>query len=158
MVALAVLICLGLLTLLFDNILERQSNPNREPRSSQSVDGAIEVELTANRAGHFVASGSIDGVPARFLLDTGATNIAVPASLARRAGLEFGPEITVGTANGMATGYLARLGEVRLGGIVLRDLNATIMADLPDDEVLLGMNFLGQIEFTQRGARLTLRQ
>lgn len=151
------LLALGLLTLGFNHWLDRQRNPNQTVASTRS-EGAVEVTLVQNRYGHYHATGSIDGTPVEFLLDTGATHIAVPGDLAARLGLVRGPAGQAQTANGVVTTYATRLARVRLGEIELRDVKAHINPAMEGDQVLLGMSFLRDLEFSQRNGRLTLRQ
>jgi aspartyl protease family protein len=152
------IVLLALLTLLFNNILDEQRNPN------QALEGRVvgdnrEVTLERNRAGHYVANGSINGMEVVFLLDTGATDVALSSQLARRLGLRRGLPVTIQTANGTVTGYATRLRSVRLANIERHNVSATINPAMQDeDEVLLGMSFLKHLELTQRGNTLTLRQ
>ncbi|HEB59414.1 MAG TPA: TIGR02281 family clan AA aspartic protease [Gammaproteobacteria bacterium] len=149
---------LGLLTLLFSNILDRQYNPNPRVESQLSADGTQEVVLQRNRYGHYVATGAINGQEVTFLLDTGATDVSVPLVLADRLGLKKGPVVFFETANGTASGYRTRIDHIRLGNIELHDIVASINPNVQGDEVLLGMSFLKHLEFTQRGNTLTVRQ
>ena len=149
---------LGLLTFLFEGFLQDRANPNREVRSAVSSDGAVEVKLRRNRAGHYVANGGINGREVVFLVDTGATDVAVPGDLEHRLGLDRGRPIASRTANGMAVAYTTRLDTVELGGIRLRDIRATILPGMDGDQVLLGMSFLKRLELIQRGNELTLRR
>jgi len=126
--------------------------------SSQQHEGYIEVQLAGNRLGHFVASGHINGRPVQFMLDTGATDVSVPADLAERLGLERGAPVTLSTANGRSEGYRTRIELLQLGDIVLRDVAALVAPGLDGDQVLLGMSALKKLEFTQRGGSMLLRQ
>ena len=131
-----------------------QFNPN--PHTAlQSQQG--EVRLQRNRAGHYVADGEINGNKVVFLLDTGATQVALSARLATRLGLQRGPSVSVQTANGEAIGYQTRLESVRLGSIEVRDVGALVTNGMGDETVLLGMTFLKQLEFTQRNGELVLK-
>jgi aspartyl protease family protein len=151
------LLALGLLTFGFNNWLDAQRNPNRSVRSAV-VDGGTQIVLERNRYGHYNLSGSINGQPVEFMLDTGATLVAVPARLADRLGLARGAPTQVKTANGTAVAYATRLASVRLGDIELREVRAHISPGMDGDEVLLGMSVLKKLEFSQRGNSLTLRQ
>lgn len=142
----------------FGDLLEERYNPNQSVDTQREADGTRTVVLGRNRFGHYVTNGVINGQPVTFMLDTGATTVAVPAQLARRLQLERGRAVQFHTANGISRGYAARLDEVGVGGIVLRDVAAGITEGLQGEEVLLGMSFLKHIEFTQRGDTLTLRQ
>ncbi|ERI52284.1 hypothetical protein N878_19660, partial [Pseudomonas sp. EGD-AK9] len=64
----------------------------------------------------------------------------------------------ISTANGRATGHRTRLASLRLGDIELRDVAALIAPGMDGDEVLLGMSALQQLEFSQKGGTLVLRQ
>lgn len=151
------IVVLGLLTLLFNEFLEEQANPNRQVQSAVSDQGMVEVRLQRNRAGHYVANGGINGRQVVFLVDTGATDVAVPGRVARRLGLEQGRPVASRTANGVAEAYATRLDSVELGKIRLRDVQATILPGMDGAEVLLGMSFLKRLELIQRGDQLTLR-
>ena len=134
-----------------------QRNPNQAPQSMRG-NGYVEVRLAGNRQGHYLVDGRIDGVGVTFLLDTGASQVAVPMALAERLRLEPGASISVSTANGRVTGHQTRLREMRLGDIRLTQVPAIIGPGLDGDEVLLGMSALKQLEFTQRDGTLVLRQ
>jgi aspartyl protease family protein len=158
MYALAWVAAMGLLTLYFSDVLDRQRNPNRDVASAVSDSGVREVVLKRNRMGHYVTTGAINGEKVVFLLDTGATGVAIPAAMAEQLRLPQGRSVLVNTANGPARSYRTRLGEVSIGDIRLNAVDATITPGLQTREVLLGMSFLKHIEFTQRGNTLTLRQ
>ncbi|PKM25031.1 MAG: TIGR02281 family clan AA aspartic protease [Gammaproteobacteria bacterium HGW-Gammaproteobacteria-13] len=134
-----------------------QRNPNRTPESLHGS-GYVEVHLASSRQGHYMAGGKINGEEVTFLLDTGATQVAVPTEVAQRLGLQAGAAITISTANGRATAHRTRLERLQLGDIVLTDVEALIAPGMGGDDVLLGMSALKQLEFTQRGGTLMLRQ
>lgn len=148
------MLILGGLYWYFNGWEEQQVNPN-PARVLNAQQG--ELTLVRNRAGHYVAEGEINGRRVTFLLDTGATWVALPTSLARELGLKRGAAITLQTANGSAVGYQTRLDSVRLGPIDLRDVAALVADGMDAGTVLLGMSFLKRVEFTQRGDQLILR-
>lgn len=145
------------LTIFFDNLLSNQSNPNQSPDYSLSESGIREVILQRNRQGHYVAIGRINGIPVTFLLDTGATDVAIPSNVAKEVGLERGIAHRALTANGIVTVFATTVGELNIGNITLYDIDASITPSMPGDTILLGMSALKKIEFTQKGASLTLR-
>ena len=151
------IVLLLLLTMFFGDWLERERNPNRQVQIHQSNEGGRQVVLERNRQGHYVANGRINGQTVTFLLDTGATDIAIPAHLGNELGLERGAPVMFQTANGLAQGYRTRLDSVQLGHITLHDLPASLNPNMQLDEVLLGMSFLKHVEFIQRGDTLILR-
>ncbi len=112
--------------------------------------------MQRNRQGHYIANGEINGARAEFIVDTGATDVAVSAEVARRAGLVAGPAVAVTTANGRATAYVTRIDELKLGTIVEHNVRATIVPNLGEIEVLLGMSFLKRLDFAQNGDALIL--
>lgn len=148
---------LGILTFAFSDWEKKQFNPNPVPLSS-STDDVNEVKLKRNRYGHYVATGFINGVAVDFLLDTGATNVAVPAHIAEEIGLNFGPPRKVYTANGVTEAYMTEIEEISLGDISLKYIEADITPNMSGDEVLLGMAFLRYIDFSQQADVLTLKQ
>ena len=153
----AFVVLLGLMTLLFGDLLERQRNPNQQPQTIGSPIENPAVRLLRNKFGHYVATGSINGEPVEFLLDTGATDVSVPPGVARRAGLERGIAHSVSTANGIVTVYSTVLDEVALGPITQYNVDANINPHMNVDAVLLGMSFLKRVTFTQRGEHLILQ-
>lgn len=156
MIAVAMIIGLGLLTYIFQGEIEQQFNPNQNIRTTQSSVHHTEITLKRNRSGHYVGTGSINGQEAVFLLDTGATYVAIPERLASRLGLEPGRRIPISTANGRSIGYQTLINELTIGEIRLHNIRAIITPNL--EEVLLGMSVLKQLEFTQRGNELIIRQ
>ena len=158
MIVLGWLLVLGLLTFFFSDYLSQQQNPNQELSLIQGEDGMREVRLQRNRAGHYIASGSINGEPVTFILDTGATHISIPGQVARRLDLEAGMAIPVDTANGQIEVYLTRLDSVNLGGIELHDIRANINPYMDMEAILLGMSYLKHLHFSQEGDQLIIRQ
>ena len=144
---------MGGVSWLFYGYMQGELNPNRAPE----VTGSGEIVLKRNRAGHFVAGGAINGHNVTFLVDTGATQIAVPQQLAEKLDLKRGLPVQLMTAAGPARGYMTRLETVDLASLQLKDANAIIAEGLHPEMVLLGMNFLRHIEITQRGDELIMR-
>jgi aspartyl protease family protein len=150
-------LAIGLMTLFFQNILEERQNPNQNPVSIVGTDGSATVTLHQNRAGHYVASGQINGHPVTFLVDTGATNVAIPGEVARRLNLPRLGYSTSRTAAGDVRVTRTRLDQVRLGDIRIDNISASIINQMEGDQILLGMSFLRHLELTQRGGTLQLR-
>ena len=158
MQVMAWLVVLALLTYYFSGVIERRHNPNTSVASEIDGDGVREVVLERNRQGHYVTSGEINGKPVVFLLDTGATGIAIPARVAEDLDIPRGRAFTTRTANGNTTSYATRLDSVSVGNIELNNVEAGITPGLQMREILLGMSFLRHLEFTQRGNKRPLRQ
>ncbi|APE30494.1 peptidase aspartic, CHP02281 [Halomonas aestuarii] len=139
----------------FHGYLEAQRNPNAHLASVTGAQGPVVLER--NRSGHFVATGRINGQPVEFLLDTGATYVAVSAELAERLGLERAGSAWFNTANGRVKGALTTLDEVSLGGYEARDVRGSISPGLTGEAALLGMSFLGRFDIEIRGEQMMLR-
>ena len=158
MVVCAWVLALALLSAYFGGFLGRQRNPNQNVATSVTQQGVREVRLQQNRHGHYVAIGAINDKRVLFLLDTGATEVSVPAQLAAKLGLRRGDAKQMHTANGTITTYSTTLDRVHLGEIALNDVRAHINPKMQGHEVLLGMSFLRDLELVQRQGELTLRQ
>ena len=154
MLTIAWLLIMGGVYWFFSGWEAQQVNPNTARVLNQQQG---ELTLERNRAGHYVAEGEINGGHVTFLLDTGATWVALPTRLARELGLQRGAAVTLQTANGTTVGYQTRLASVRVGPVELRDVAALISDGIDDATVLLGMSFLKRVEFTQRGEQLILK-
>jgi aspartyl protease family protein len=146
-----------LLALIFSKVVDHQSNPNQSVATSQSSQFK-EIVLERNRYGHYVFDGEINGKSVTFLVDTGATEISIPANLQTYLQLKAGRSFSVSTANGVVSVYSTRLDELKLGKILLTDIKAHLNPGLPDDQILLGMNVLKNMELVQRGDSLIIRQ
>ncbi|MCB1856844.1 MAG: retroviral-like aspartic protease family protein [Gammaproteobacteria bacterium] len=158
MIVAAWLLLLGILTLFFQSYLDRRDNPNRTPDSTVYESGIREVVLKRNPSGHYLSDGEINGISVTFLLDTGATDVAIPERLADQLHLRRGRAAISQTANGPVTSWSTVLDEVRLGSIKIHNVRASILPSMSMGEVLLGMSFLKQLELVQRGSVMTLRQ
>lgn len=149
-------LALALLVWFFEDKLQQQFNPNQQV-STQQLGNQLVVQLEQNRMGHYVAKGRVNGQPVTFLLDTGATLVAIPEPLAQRLGLKKGRQGMSQTANGQVITYRTVIDQLQLGDIVLDDVQASITPGMDGDIILLGMSALKQFELTQKGDTLTIR-
>lgn len=148
---------LALLTLYFSHWQKQRLNPNAMPNATSAA-GTNEVVLARNYQHHYVAGGTINGKPVTFLVDTGATQVSVPAHLAEDLGLSPGARGYAMTANGRVQTRATLIEDLRLGSIHLKQVQASINPGMTQDEILLGMSALKNVEFTHRNGTLTLRQ
>jgi len=130
-----------------------------QPYATRAPSGAASVTLSADAAGHFVADGSVNGVAMRFLVDTGATLIALPAADARRAGVLYAsaPRGVVSTAGGAAVAYKVKLDRVSVGGVTLTNVDAVVL-DKGLTVPLLGMSFLSRMDMQRVGETMVLKK
>src|SRR5262245_1859014 len=115
------------------------------------------VTLAADPRGHFVTEGTINGNPVRFLVDTGASAVALPAAEALRLGIDYrkGRRGFSSTAGGVVPIYILTLDTVKLGSIELTGVEAVII-EKGLDIALLGMTFLNRVEMRRDGQIMTL--
>jgi len=122
-----------------------------------SSGGGSQIVLTAGTGGHFVTQGSINGRTVEFLVDTGATNVAMGQDVARRLGIDFekGELGRSSTANGVVTTYRVRLAKVRIQDVEVYDVEASVLPGSMSS-VLLGNSFLTRFQMKRENEQLTL--
>lgn len=138
----------------------------RELALDDRIDGGLPppalpiVRLLPGDHGHYFVDGQINGNAVRFLVDTGASSIAINKHTARRLGLRYqipARQGTVETAGGPVAAYRVVLDEVKVQGIRLRRVPGIVIdGDSPRDP-LLGQSFLNQLDINREGLVLELR-
>lgn len=142
-----------------DQLVRRLDNRARAP-SGNAVPGE-EVQVYRDRHGMFRTAGSINGLPVSFLVDTGASAIAMNSLQARRLGIDYrvdGDSTYVTTASHVVQAYRLMLDRVKVGAIELHNVACVVIDGPQPDEVLLGMTFLGRLELRNESNRLVLRR
>jgi aspartyl protease family protein len=122
-----------------------------------SEGGGRQIVLSAESGGHFYSSGNINGKAVRFLVDTGATNVAIGQDDADRIGLDYknGQRGYVRTANGVVTAYRTNLTSVRVGDVMVYNVEATVLPGQMG-HVLLGNSFLSRFQMRRDNDQMTL--
>ncbi|HWU35790.1 MAG TPA: TIGR02281 family clan AA aspartic protease [Methylovorus sp.] len=120
--------------------------------------GPGSVTLYANGAGHFVGDGLINGRELRFLVDTGATYIAMNSGDAAYAGIDYkkGTRIPIHTASGEEVGYRVVINTLKLGSLILNQVDGVVLEGGSPATVLLGMSALNRMEMRRDGITMTL--
>jgi aspartyl protease family protein len=120
--------------------------------------GAQSATLWPNAQGHFLATGAINGIAVRFLVDTGATQVSLSSSEAKRLGINYttGQKTLASTANGVMPAYKVKLDEVRVGDIVLNNVDGLVQAGDNMPIALLGMSFLNRMDMKRDGEKMVL--
>ena len=125
--------------------------------SSTTGGSGQSVNLAADERGHYVTLGSVNGGSVRFLVDTGASLVALPAADARRLGIKYkqGRQSFVNTAGGVTPVYVVKLDTVQIGDITIHQVDAVVIEN-GLDLALLGMTFLNRTEMKRDGMMMTL--
>lgn len=117
------------------------------------------IVLKADARGHFINSGFINGRVMQYMVDTGATTVAIGRPDAQRMGLKFeqGQPVMMNTANGTAQGWRMRLESVRVGDVELRSVDAIVTVEAMP-YVLLGNSFLREFHMNRSGDEMVLQR
>ncbi|MAZ65591.1 MAG: TIGR02281 family clan AA aspartic protease [Kangiellaceae bacterium] len=126
------------------------------PRVSVDSEFRNQVTIEQGMQGHYVFRGKIGNKPVKFLLDTGATTVAIPAALMDYLGLQKGQQRYVSTANGTAVAYQTIIPSISVGEIYKTQIEGAILEGMDGDYILLGMSFLKDVEIRQKNGVLTL--
>ncbi|TVP89046.1 MAG: TIGR02281 family clan AA aspartic protease [Pseudomonadaceae bacterium] len=118
------------------------------------------VSIGRTQGGHFRTTGSINGHNVQFMVDTGATSVAMNSQQAERMGLNYrgGRTVQATTASGHVPGYLVTLDRVRIGDIELTRVEGLVLEGGFPTEVLLGNSFLSRLRMDDRGSVLILER
>jgi len=122
---------------------------------------SVVVTISKDPAGMYSTSGTINGLPVDFLVDTGASSIAMNTAQARRLAVDFrvkGIPTMVNTAGGVVGAHFVKLDKVTVGGITLTNVDAVVLEGHHPQKVLLGMSFLGQLEIKRDASTLRLEK
>jgi aspartyl protease family protein len=170
MIFAAVMICLGTF---MAEIADKMTPTPAAATTTSTARKALSVETAAQTGlrslsiprdarGHFETEGRIDGQRIAFMVDTGASVIALNESSAARFGLRPARgdyKATVTTANGAVKAAPTRLAMVDIGGLVVRDVDAMVLPDEALSENLLGLSFLSKLKrFEYANGRMVLEQ
>jgi len=115
--------------------------------------------IYADRRGMFKTIGSINSHPIRFLIDTGATTVAMSSVQAKKLNIQYrlnGKETTARTASGIAKAYLVKLNKVKVGEISQSNVTGLVIVGAYPKQALLGMSFLNRLKVEKTGDAMTL--
>lgn len=118
----------------------------------------VQTRIATGRGGHYFTPGRINGLAVDFLVDTGATTVAMNLPTAQALGLNYraGEKININTASGVAIAYMIMLDSVRVGDVEVRNVAAAVsMGDFPS-EILLGNSFLSRVDMRRENGVLVL--
>ncbi len=115
------------------------------------------VLLSPNRSGNYTLGGAINGVPVTFMVDTGASTLAVSAADADRMGLSDCQGVASTTANGTTSGCLALARQISFGPFSARNVRVAVLPRMTEGQALLGMNVLSRMQMLQQSGHMMLR-
>jgi aspartyl protease family protein len=115
------------------------------------------IVLNAGTGGHFMTAGQINGRAVQFMVDTGATSVAMSAADADRTGINYkdGQPVRMSTANGVTQGYRVKLNSVRVGDVEVYDVDA-VVSPQPMPFMLLGNSFLTRFQMLRENEQMIL--
>lgn len=115
------------------------------------------IVLNAGSGGHFMTAGQINGRAVQFMVDTGATSIAMSAADAERTGISYkdGQPVRMSTANGITNGFRVKLNSVRVGDVEVFDVDA-VVSPQPMPFMLLGNSFLTRFQMLRENEQMIL--
>jgi len=117
-----------------------------------------ELVVTADAQGNYFVKGRINDYPVEFLIDTGATTVAIPQNVADKLHIVGGYPLVLYTANGEVTGSLTRVEQLSFGAFTLQNVKAVIIPKNNDEMVLLGMNVLRHFNVSQNKTQLIIKK
>ncbi|WP_092007088.1 retropepsin-like aspartic protease [Polaromonas sp. OV174] len=125
--------------------------------NSVSAGRGTRIVLTESSGGHFMTAGQINGRAVQFMVDTGATSVAMSMQDAERAGISYknGQPVRMSTANGITQGYRVKLNSVRVGDVEVFDVDAVVTPQ-PMHYLLLGNSFLTRFQMKRENNVMTL--
>ena len=129
------------------------------PVSVGARGGSQRIVLAGDSRGHFVSQGQINGRAMQFMVDTGATTVAIGQPDAERMGLNYkkGQPVRMSTANGVTQGWRLRLDTVRIGDVQVYGIDAVVTPQ-PMPYVLLGNSFLTEFQMTRHNDQMVLEK
>lgn len=129
-----------------------QAGPSTEPQK-------IQFSISRGAGNHYWVAGSVDGHPVQFLVDTGATTVAMNEGQARRLGIDYrvaGRPMMVSTAGGNIKAWRVKLDSVKVGGLEVLGVEGAVLEGDSPTEVLLGMSFLSRVRWREENGVLQL--
>ena len=142
------------------NAMAMAAKPKPEPAPAV-LSNYSTVTLNSDSRGHFQIDARVDGRSIEFLVDTGASSIALRESSAAKLGIHPSARdysVKMQTANGIGKAARVQLGRVEVGGITVRDVVALVVPDESLSTNLLGMTFLSRVKWSHDRGRLVLEQ
>jgi aspartyl protease family protein len=145
-----------------DKMTPASASPNATMPATPAPTGLRSLNIPRDARGHFATEGRVDGQRIGFMVDTGASVVALNESSAARFGLRPTPgqyTATVATANGTVKAARTTIAMLDVGGLIVRDVDAMVLPDEALSENLLGLSFLSKLKrFEYSNGQMVLEQ
>ncbi|MBA1275573.1 retropepsin-like aspartic protease family protein [Stutzerimonas azotifigens] len=139
--------------------VERRYELSREYSAGFAAPSRAQMSIAQGAGGHYWVAGSIDSQPVQFLVDTGASSVALNEAQARRLGIDYrvnGKPMVVSTASGTANAWRVHLSSVKIGPLEVLGVEAVVIEGGSPTEALLGMSFLNRVSWREDQGMLRL--
>lgn len=139
--------------------VERLYPLSREYSSGFAEPVKKRLSIARGQGGHYWITGSVNGQSVPFLVDTGATSVALNEAQARRLNIDFrveGQPLTVNTASGTVRGWRVKLDRVKVGDLEVLGVEAVVLEGASPTEALLGMSFMNRVSWREEQGMLVL--
>lgn len=140
--------------------VERSYSLSRDYSATTGAAAApAQVSIAKGIGGHYWVAGSVSGRAVQFLVDTGATAVAMNEGAAKRLGIDYrvqGQPMVVNTASGNAKAWRVKVDSVKIGAIQVLGVEAVVVEGEAPTEVLLGMSFLNRVSWREDQGMLLL--
>lgn len=139
--------------------VERLYPLSREYSSGFAEPAKKRLSIARGQGGHYWLTGSVNGQSVPFLVDTGATSVALNEAQARRLNIDFrveGQPLTVNTASGTVRGWRVKLDRVKVGDLEVLGVEAVVLEGGSPTEALLGMSFMNRVSWREEQGMLVL--
>ncbi len=142
--------------------LSREYNPSSvDSAGSGNSPSPQKAQLSIARGnnGHYQVAGSIEGHPVQFLVDTGATSVAMNEAQARRLGIDYrlkGLPMKASTAGGTVNAWRVKFDRIKVGSLEVLGVEGAVIEGEAPVEVLLGMSFLNRVRWREEQGVLML--
>jgi aspartyl protease family protein len=137
----------------------RRFELGREYSEGFSAPSKQQISIARGLGGHYWVAGSVDGHPMQFLVDTGATSLAINEQHAKRLGLDYrvkGRPMLASTASGTAKGWKLSVDRVKVGSLEVLGVDTVVLEGDAPTEALLGMSFLSRVRWREEQGVLVL--
>jgi len=141
--------------------VEQRLTLNQRIGGGYHAPNKTEVQVWPDARGMYRTTGAINGFAVSFLVDTGATSVAMNSATAKRIGIDYrliGQPRRISTASEVVTGYAVSLNQVSVGELRFSNIDAVVIESKQPSQILLGMSYLSRLEIGHHNGAMVLKQ